>query len=216
MAVGDKYFFIGDRMVAVESVMPIIGSKVVCMQHNGGILHPDCVSVGSKVVIIPTKSCRVGVPAITISAEIDVSFSFRVNYWAPNYAYDVLARANVSDGSQWVWTFYLLGDDCAPNTPHEMFVSGYDGVELRRFSGNSYPLSLGVDYTARWVHYATEADKFYINGVMQGSPVYVTLLPHLASTIHYGDVIYNGAGRPHNAANTGGVTMWDVSITQNI
>ena len=59
MAVGDKYFFIGDKTIAVKSGTVNVGDKVVCMKYNQGLIKPPVPAVGHTALLIDTSSGKV-------------------------------------------------------------------------------------------------------------------------------------------------------------
>lgn len=69
MVVGDKHFFIRDKMVTVGSAPITIDSKVICLRHNQGIIKPAPISIGDDVLIMPTSSGKVTMRSIIIPID---------------------------------------------------------------------------------------------------------------------------------------------------
>lgn len=82
MPVGDKYFFIGDRSVAVASQPISISDKVVCMKYNGGLIHPTAPIVGDTVLLTQTKSGKVAV-----CCTVYDDYVFVIDEWIRDVAY---------------------------------------------------------------------------------------------------------------------------------
>ena len=73
MAVGDKYFFMGDRSVAVASQPILVSDKVICMKYNGGLIHPAIPTVGDTVLLTQTKSGKVVLCSIVYDDSVFVT-----------------------------------------------------------------------------------------------------------------------------------------------
>jgi len=135
-----------------------------------------------------------------------VSFRMRANALAPNNAYDLVNRGEVSDSTLWVYNMYLFGlNSDGQNGRIQVYANS--GAH-KRVSPLSVPLSPGTEYLIVWRYSNTAGGELFINGVSQGSPVGSGALNISASSsFHVGENMYNDGGRQHSAFNG---DIWDV------
>lgn len=135
-----------------------------------------------------------------------VSFHMRANSLAPNYAYDLVNRGALSDGSQWVYNMYMHGTDSS-GLNGRILVMGYNNGWVT-LSPLSTPLSPGTDYSIVWRYSSITGGELFVNNVSQGtSPSGAGTNTLLSTAFHIGEQMYNGGGRQHSAFSG---TMWDV------
>ncbi|MDO9326674.1 MAG: LamG-like jellyroll fold domain-containing protein [Methanoregula sp.] len=137
-----------------------------------------------------------------------VSFYLRVNSLAPNYAYDLVTLGDKSDGSKWVYNFYLFGTD-GDGDNGRIQVWGMNNT-FTRISPSSERLEPGTDYFVVWRYSGSNGGELFINNVSQGEAVKGGgANGDLSSAFHIGENMYNGGGRQHSKFNG---RIWDVHL----
>jgi PKD repeat protein len=125
-----------------------------------------------------------------------VSFTMQANSLAPNYAYDLVNRGALSDGSLWVYNLYMFGTDSSGLNGR---VAMYNTKGMTQISPMSSPLSPGTNYTIVWEYTNNGGGELFINGVSQGSATGGGPLENsLSSAFNVGLDMYNGGGRQHS------------------
>jgi hypothetical protein len=138
-----------------------------------------------------------------------VSFHMRANSLAQNYAYDMISRGEPGDGTQWVYTIYLLGSTSDWGAG-EVGVIGHctvGSVGLNWVSPRSTVLSPGTDYYVVWRYNKEGGGELFINNISQGAAVAGDIDNNLSTAFHVGEDMYVGGGRQHSAFDG---TIWDV------
>ncbi|MCK9631897.1 MAG: PKD domain-containing protein [Methanoregula sp.] len=130
-----------------------------------------------------------------------VSFTMRANSLAPNYAYDLVNRGDLSDGTHWVYNMYMFGTSSS-GLNGRIQVLGYNHVthSWAELSPLSSPLSPLTNYSIVWQYSNIAGGELFVNNVSQGPATGGgTLDTSLSSAFHVGENMYNGGGRQHSA-----------------
>ena len=133
-----------------------------------------------------------------LTGDFVVEFEMKIDSFAPDYASHPMARGEMSDGSLWVWVFYLYGQNSDGLTGRLMVRRG-QSTSAVALSGTSGVLITGKTYRVRWEYSEAGGGRLFIDGSPAGGVSGGGKLPtSLSSDIHYGDNVYNGDGRSHS------------------
>jgi Translocon-associated protein beta (TRAPB) len=175
------------------------------------IIAPVCALDSEPMVWTQTTSSMNDVwysaPVVQESLPTDVGnsdnyVSFKINAQSlpSGYAYDLISRGEPGDGTQWVYTIYMLGKT-SEWTPGRIGVIGRCTVgtsQLDWISPMSAPLSPDTDYRVIWKYNRITGGELFINNISQGQAVLGTVDDTLSSSFHSGEVMYTGNGRQHS------------------
>jgi hypothetical protein len=173
---------------------------------NDNVTEPAKVRLAALTNVEPmvyTTLARGDIPPQAQNYDHYVSFRMRANSFAPNYAYDLVARGEPSDTTLWVYNMYMFGKE-----------SGWDGRlavydnARHQLSPVSVPLSTGTDYTIEWQYNNVGGGELFVNGASQGPATGGGILnTGASSSFHVGENMYTGDGRQHSAFDG---QIWDV------
>eukprot|EP01083_Nonionella_stella_P115084 340801_1 len=130
-----------------------------------------------------------------------VEFNLQINNLATNYASHPITFGDPPGPENWVWIFYLFGQD-SNNLNGKLQVYGNTMKnKWAPLTSISQMLNLKQTYHIKWIYNKAQGSQLYVDNNLIGTQGYTELNTTLSNSIWLKKNCYNGGGRKHSWFN---------------